>query len=379
MEEGSVTFDLKVLDSGGTANGGQDCSAVSTITVAVQNQNNDPLVVNTTSDATRVVIVNGVEQISLRAAIALVNSGQSNGTINFDLPAGQQTIAGPFEINGDCTINGTGQNLLTISGGNTQRVFFVYNGRTVNLNNLTIADGQPDPNDAAGNIGGGILNWGILNLYQVTLTGNHAEDGGALYSMGQGAQVTIENCTLNDNHATGKGGAIYNSRQMHIQNDTVISGNTALAGGGIFNSSQMTIDSGSSVSGNSAIGNANVSRGGGIYNEGSLTMADAYLDNNNSNNQGGGLYQDYLTNPTTSLTNVSIQGNWTTNTTSGKGGGIYVATGTVTLVSGCTVSGNCSAVQNGGNGASWKTTGLFTGTLIDNPRLNTITDDLVAD
>ncbi len=90
---------------------------------------------------------------TLRDAIAAAASG---ATINFDTAgvfATAQTIAlttGELVIDIDLTINGPGASLLTISGGNNSRVFFINPGASgatippttspvVNLSNLTIA------------------------------------------------------------------------------------------------------------------------------------------------------------------------------------------------------------------------------------------------
>lgn len=366
---GTSTFDVQVRDSGGTANGGQDVSALLTNTVVVQDQLSPMTVTNT----------NNSGRGSLSDAIFRGNRSGLPLTINFDLPAGLQTIPGAFELTDDFTINGPGQDRLTIDGGGTYRVFDIAIGSTVNINNLIIANGLAAGRDPFG-YGGGVYNAGRLNLYQVRFNRNQAVDGGAIYNTGTSTSnsfLTVENCIFTDNHASRNGGAINNFWVAHIQSDTMIGDNSANYGGGIYNGvvGRLTIDTGSQVSGNSAIGNPLTSRGGGIANEGWLTMSDAFLENNNSNNEGAGLYNRAIAFSEATLTNVSIQNNWTTDATTGKGGGIYLDSGTVTLVSGCTVAGNTSAVQGGGNGISWRPGS----TLNDNVRLNTITDDEVRD
>jgi hypothetical protein len=83
-------------------------------------------------------------------------------------------------------------------------------------------------------------------------------------------------------------------------------------------------------------------------------------------NQGGGLFSS----GTSTLTDVAIQFNAATSNNNGKGGGIYVLSGTTETVSGCTVSGNTAQWNANGRGAT-----VFEGaTLIKNEELNTWTD-----
>ena len=59
----------------------------------------------------------------------------------------------------------------------------------------------------ANNNGGGIANFGTLNVSNSTIFGNGAGDGGGIYN---GSSLTVINSTLSQNNANNNGGGIYN-------------------------------------------------------------------------------------------------------------------------------------------------------------------------
>jgi uncharacterized repeat protein (TIGR01451 family) len=158
---------------------------------------------------------------SLREAIATACPGN---TITFNLDsstdpgydAGTQTFtikltAGELAINKNLTINGPTTARVVISGNNTDpipanrsRVFNISSG-TVNISNLTIADGEAP-------FGGGIYNLGDLTIRNSTFTGNKAvtpsAEGGAIDS--EGGTLTIYNSTISGNTSDGAGGGVLN-------------------------------------------------------------------------------------------------------------------------------------------------------------------------
>ena len=90
---------------------------------------------------------------SLRGAITAANNTTANDTISFDATvfASARTITltggadGELQIaggSGTLTINGTGANLLTVSGNNQSSIFFVLDGATVTISNLTVSGGR---------------------------------------------------------------------------------------------------------------------------------------------------------------------------------------------------------------------------------------------
>ena len=218
---------------------------------------------------------------SLRAGI---QSGDA--TIAF-APGLQGTITLTSEllINHSVTINGPGEDHLTVSGDNTSRVFEISNNATMSIDQLTVANGhtvvgdsQPDSGngggilidagatlnldqvvvannsayaDSSGNYGngGGIENDGSLTVTESIFTNNVASGGeyaapitgtitegsagGAIDS--QGPSLTVTNCAFTSNQAVGpgagtgegNGGAINSSSPGTISNST-FTGNEAL-------------------------------------------------------------------------------------------------------------------------------------------------------
>ena len=106
-------------------------------------------------------IVSICDEAHLLAALA------GGGTVTFSC-SGTITLTAEIVIAADTTIDGSGQT-VTISGNHAVRVFTVNSGVTLNLNELTIANGSVD----AG-YGGGIHNWGTLNVSNSTFSGNSA-------------------------------------------------------------------------------------------------------------------------------------------------------------------------------------------------------------
>ena len=88
-------------------------------------------------------VVSACNETALKAALA------GGGTVTFSC-SGTITLTSTVAIAANTTIDGSGQN-VTISGGGAVGVFFVNSGVTLNLNKLTIADGNADE-------GGGIRN-----------------------------------------------------------------------------------------------------------------------------------------------------------------------------------------------------------------------------
>ena len=97
------------------------------------------------------------DETHLRAALA------GGGTVTFSC-SGTITLTAEITIAADTTIDGSGQD-VTISGNNAVQVFTVNTGVTLNLNEVSIANGY-----VAGTLnnygGGGIYNSGTLTRDQ---------------------------------------------------------------------------------------------------------------------------------------------------------------------------------------------------------------------
>src|SRR6056297_2751849 len=78
---------------------------------------------------------------SLRQAILDVDTG---GTINFDnaLSGDVITLSSEITINKSLTIQGLGADKLSVSGNNSNRIFYIENNSNVNISDLSIVDGN---------------------------------------------------------------------------------------------------------------------------------------------------------------------------------------------------------------------------------------------
>jgi hypothetical protein len=233
---------------------------------------------------------------SLRAEVA---AAKQSDTIVFDPGLDGRTIGltgGEIDINKSITIQGPGAGLLTISGENLSRVFFVKARQDVVLSGMMLTGGngvagEPGFNNVDANgFGGAIADLGNLTLNHCTVTGNSAsvEGGGVAAGFKNGnfvSSLTLNNCMISGNTAED-GGGVLAVTSVTINNSTV-SGNSARAfGGGIVldRSTSVLVVSGSTVSGNSA----GVS-GGGIDNSGggSLTVSTTSFCGNTPNDING--------------------------------------------------------------------------------------------
>lgn len=210
----------------------------------------------------------------------------------------QQLNAIPSENGAGLNLEGPGQALLTISGGNNSSFAPIFNfeqSTVGNISGVTISGGKLNNASILG--GGAIYNDGELSLVSSTVSGNAGATQSTFvnYSFGggicndSGGTMLISGSTISNNQLTstyGDGGGIYNDNQLSILNST-ISGNSTSAsgenGGGIFIDTYGVVAmTNSTVAGNSAIS------GGGISNNGTLIVADSTISGNTAINDGSG-------------------------------------------------------------------------------------------
>jgi hypothetical protein len=170
-----------------------------------------------------------------------VNAVTDGGTVNLSAGTYQENV---ITVQKSLTITGAGSDNTILDGKNSNRVFYIYSGKTVTLKNLSITRGIGKPD------GGGIYNDGTLTLTSCKLynnttpngrNANKSDDakpggnGGAIYNTSNG-NLTINNSEIYNNQAGnggnacshlrdrgsaehgGYGGAIYNSSVLKLQN-----------------------------------------------------------------------------------------------------------------------------------------------------------------
>ena len=248
------------------------------------------------------------------------------------------TCTGPFTISNNLTLVGIGQAVL--DGNQAGRTVTVGSGALVGLDDLIITNGT-----------GGINNQGTLTVSGSTVSGNTASNGpGGGINNTANATLVVTVSTVRDNYSLGAGGGINNNGSLTVR-DSLLFGNSAdncggidstgigvtasvsqssvhdntarvADGGGICDSSTLTL-SGSSVYGNTA------GFGAGLYdNDGTESVIRSTVTRNTASDQGGGIYN--VNGGTMTLTRSTVGDN-TADGGPGSGGGIYNASGTVTL------------------------------------------------
>ena len=205
------------------------------------------------------------EVLTLREAVSMANSNADVNRINFDIPVlpyeakwRPKTIllSSQLELRHAVTIDGSNAH-IAISGGETSRVFAIAPGATVELNRLTLTQGQAAH-------GGSILNDGMLTLNDSTVRDSQAQQlGGGIFNRGR---LNLVNSTVAGNTSRFGGGGIANHGSLSLVSST-LSGNTAyLLGGGIDNSSGNLVAKSSTIAFNTADSQeTGVGNGGGIY------------------------------------------------------------------------------------------------------------------
>jgi parallel beta-helix repeat protein/predicted outer membrane repeat protein len=278
---------------------------------------------------------------SLRQAILDTPAG---GTVEFQ-PGLSGTIVlttGELLLDKDLSIAGPGADVLTISGNHRSGVFDTIAGRpnVLSISGLMITNGSI----GFGGHGGGIASFGTLTVNNCTLAGNSATgDGGGIYSYGP---LTVSNCTVAGNSATGDGGGIDIEDGTLTISDCTLSSNSAGTGGGIYilNGLRAVTVTNSTLSANSAS-----YTGGGIYNgSGSLDVTGSTISDNVAGT-GGGIYNalNLGAGNTVALSGCTLSGN-----TAALAGGIYNIDRLT--ISDCTLSSNSAtgAGSGGGRGGS---------------------------
>ena len=234
-----------------------------------------------------------------------------NDTIQFNLPAGSQTITltgGALNLTKSASIIGPGAGSLAINGGNLDRDFVIGQiwspnlSQVVSLSGLTIMGGDQV-------YGGGLLNFGTLTVNNCVFSGNTsgASGGGGVYNVGT---LNLTNTTFSGNTcgASSSGGGL----------DNISSG--------IVNATNCTFSNNSAPSG---------SQGGGVFSSGTITLTGCTFVANTAGSDGGGIYNDG--------TATVVQSSFTNNTTGADGGGIRTF-GTMTMTA-CTVAGNTASSE----------------------------------
>lgn len=214
-------------------------------------------------DATHAALITVSAQCSLRDALASaesdlpVSSGcvQGSGADTVRLPPNSvQTLTSPLpEISNDLVIEGQGSTIRRAEGASPFRILAIRSPAVVELRGLTISNGEAEGG------GGGVLNQSQLTMTECVVTGNRASgSGGGIRSDSYLGGLTLRNSAVTNNRAGYSGGGIAGSGDISIRDSAIvgnrISPDVGSVGGGaglsIFDS--RTILERSTVAGNSS-------------------------------------------------------------------------------------------------------------------------------
>ena len=259
-------------------------------------------VVNTTNDTLDAKLGDGLAlddngKTSLRAAIdeALRSPGNTY-TIRFAPALANQTITLGIELRylkKNFIIDGTGARNLTIRRSDSVNVFrmlTVNEGATVEIRNLTFANGRASGVGPRG-CGGGIYNAGTLRLTNVNFCENKAiDEGGAIYNA-EKATLKAKGCYAYWNKAK-RGGGIANAGDASIEGGEIFVNAAGKYGGGVANNKTGVLK----MNRVDVFANQALNGGGGIVNFGpSFTLKKGNIYSNKltgKDARGGGLLSE---------------------------------------------------------------------------------------
>lgn len=261
-----------------------------------------------TADGTAITTTSG-------ASVTLISNGESKGTI-------KGATTGAIKANGALTLKNL---VFTNNAENTAR----EDGGAVDIQGglLTVSDCDFTSNTAADGGGAISVHHGAgIKIIDSTLKANSANEGGAIYIWDScGENLSIKDCTFEENTVKSTGGAIYAgagqlvARTVNVTGSTFTS-NKAVQGGAICNYGITNfITDSCTFTKNSA------PNGGAVYNiSGYSDNGSTFEENTATGNWGGAIYsQPYIyvgqvegTEKATKLTNSKFVKN-----TSGYGAG----------------------------------------------------------
>ena len=275
---------------------------------------------------------------SLRDAIDDANTAGGADTITFAPGLGTIELDSEITITDAVTITGP----ATISGGDSNRIFYIDAADSVTLSGLTLQDGF-----ASGD-GGAVAAFDTdLTIQQSSITGSTADegDGGGLF-VDEAEQIDITGSTFSDNVAEYNGGGAFFTGEEGTGTDIVVSGST-------FDNN----DAGD--------------YGGGLginHIYGTATIDTTTISRNTAGENGGGVYVHSHGDVAVTITSSTISG----NTTDTGGGGLLVSQAESLDISHSTIAGN-DAYYGGGLFSSGTPTTLDH-VILGNNTANTPTD-----
>ncbi|MGO8672197.1 MAG: beta strand repeat-containing protein, partial [Capsulimonadaceae bacterium] len=238
-------------------------------------------------------------------------------------------------ITASVTIQGPGASVIAVDGAGKYRPFNISTSGAVTIFGLTVQHGS-DQADSAG--GGGILqSSGVLTLTDCTVTGNAATgDGGGISLNGTGATLTGCTVTQNTSNSTAGGGIVVNipGADTFAMTNCTLSGNTVSDGPGACGGGARIVSGSATVTNCTMSSNLASGFGGGFDNEDGTVTITACTFSDNSSSIGGGLSNG---------NSLTVTGSTFTGNSASIGGGINNGGGGGSItVTNCAFAGNSS-------------------------------------
>jgi filamentous hemagglutinin family protein len=241
-----------------------------------------------------------------------VDAANSGATVN--LAASTYTLAETVLINKSLTLNGAGANNTIISGNNAVQIFNIGNNITVNINDLTVAEGRSVTESGGANIADG----STLNLNRTIFSGNFGNLGAAIFNP-TGGILNVDNSIFSNNSANA-GSGIATFGTATVSNST-FSNNSANIIGAFYSSGGISTISNSTFSGNTLINRA----GAAVLNEaGTTNISNSTFSGNSTGVNGRGIIFNFS--GTTNISNSTVFGN-----TPNPQGAIFTEGGTTNI------------------------------------------------
>ncbi|MBQ9964077.1 MAG: right-handed parallel beta-helix repeat-containing protein [Clostridia bacterium] len=209
----------------------------------------------------------------------------------------------------------------------------IYGGTYSNNRTNDLSEGETNDVVLHSAQGGAFYNYGTLNIYGGTFTGNHAARGGFLFNY---RTARIYNALIHGNTASNIGGAVYmpnsTSARLYlggenalVESNVIFDGNTSADNGGAIYARNLLSVENTTFQNNSAAGST-----GGAIHAGSMTITidNAQFINNTAKTNGGAIYQSGSNNKDDTLDLTITNTTFEFNTAGTNGGAMYLSTDT---------------------------------------------------
>ena len=253
---------------------------------------------------------------------AVITGGLVTG--NVAVEGGGLWSSGTITVTGTAITRNTGTGDEAANGGGG----FYSEGSTATFSEVGFEDNRATGTSGSG--GNVLVNGGTF-----TMTGGELDEGHANRA-GGGIEIAAGTATLNDVSVTmndaganpGNGGGLHAGGNTTVTvNGGRFTENTAIEGGALWSADVLNVN-GTGIKGNTATGTQAIKGGGGLFNQaGTITLTDVIFEENTAvegSGSGGAIFNN---GGTLTMTGGEVD----ENRSARAGGGVEVASGTVTL------------------------------------------------